>query len=67
MAAYARAIVALLDDAEQREDMGREGRLRIEKELGWPHQRAAYVGVYDRLVGRTRTDVAPQTHPEARG
>src|SRR5205814_5517566 len=30
---YARALVALLDDAEKREDMGREGRLRIEKEL----------------------------------
>jgi hypothetical protein len=35
--------------------MGRLGRLRIEKELGWPYQREAYVGVYDRLVGRIRT------------
>jgi glycosyltransferase involved in cell wall biosynthesis len=50
---YARAIVELLDHADKREDMGREGRLRIEKELGWPHQRAAYVYVYDTLVGRT--------------
>src|SRR5215468_130677 len=33
VAAYARAIVELLDDGEKREDMGREGRLRIEKEL----------------------------------
>ena len=65
--AYARAIVALLDDAEKREDMGREGRLRIEKELGWPHQRDAYVGVYDRLVGRTRSEAAPQTRPQDRG
>ena len=65
--AYARAIVALLDDAEKREDMGREGRLRIEKELGWPHQRDAYVGVYDRLVGRTRSEAAPQTRPQGRG
>ena len=67
VAAYARAIVALLDDAEKREDMGREGRLRIEKELGWPHQRDAYVGVYDRLVGRTRSEAAPQTRPQGRG
>jgi glycosyltransferase involved in cell wall biosynthesis len=67
VAAYARAIVALLDDAEKREDMGREGRLRIEKELGWPHQRDAYVGVYDRLVGRTRSEAGPQTRPQARG
>jgi glycosyltransferase involved in cell wall biosynthesis len=55
VAAYARAIVALLDDDEARAEMGREGRLRIEDELGWPHQREAYVFVYDRLVGRSRT------------
>ena len=67
VAAYARALVALLDDAEKREDMGREGRLRIEKELGWPHQRDAYVGVYDRLVGRTRSEAGPRTRPPARG
>ena len=47
----------LLDDADRREEMGRAGRLRIEKELGWLHQRTAYVGVYDRLVGRTRTSI----------
>jgi hypothetical protein len=34
--------------------MGRLGRLRIEEELGWPYQRDAYVGVYDKLVGRHR-------------
>jgi glycosyltransferase involved in cell wall biosynthesis len=66
VAAYARAIVELLDDRDKREDMGREGRLRIEKELGWPHQRDAYIAVYDRLVGRTRT-AAPETRPQARG
>jgi glycosyltransferase involved in cell wall biosynthesis len=66
VAAYARAIVELLDDDDKREDMGREGRLRIEKELGWPHQRDAYVGVYDGLVGRTRTTARP-TRPQVRG
>jgi hypothetical protein len=66
VAAYARALVALLDDAEKREDMGREGRLRIEKELGWPHQRDAYVGVYERLVGRTPQAVGPRTPPRLR-
>lgn len=64
VAAYARALVELLDDNDKREDMGREGRLRIEKELGWPHQRDAYVRVYDTLVGRIRTD-APQTQRQA--
>jgi glycosyltransferase involved in cell wall biosynthesis len=66
VAAYARAIVELLDDDDKRQDMGREGRLRIEKELGWPHQRDAYVGVYDRLVGRTSPS-ARQISPPVRG
>ena len=66
VAAYARAIVKLLDDDSRRAAMGRTGRLRIEDELGWPHQRDAYVGVYDLLVGRTRA-VAQQSRPAVRG
>ena len=54
VAAYAKAIVELLDDCDKREAMGRIGRLRIEEELGWSYQRDAYVGVYDALVGRHR-------------
>ena len=34
VAAYARAIVELLDDADKREAMGRSGRLRIERRAG---------------------------------
>ena len=52
--AYAKAIVELLDNQEKRESMGRLGRLRISEELGWPHQREAYVDVYDKLLGRDR-------------
>jgi glycosyltransferase involved in cell wall biosynthesis len=52
--AYAKAILELLDNQEKRESMGRLGRLRISEELGWPHQREAYVGVYDKLLGRDR-------------
>jgi glycosyltransferase involved in cell wall biosynthesis len=59
VAAYARAIVELLDDDDKREVMGREGRRRIEDELAWSYQRDAYVDVYDTLVGRTRTTPAP--------
>jgi glycosyltransferase involved in cell wall biosynthesis len=55
VAGYAQAIVNLLDDDTRRDGMGRLGRLRIEEELGWPHQREAYIGVYNRLVGRTNT------------
>ena len=56
IAGYARAIVELLDDPVTRKAMGRTGRERIEDELGWPHQRTGYVGVYDDLVG---TRVSP--------
>jgi glycosyltransferase involved in cell wall biosynthesis len=49
---YARAIVALLDDADEREIMGKAGRVRIEQELGWSYQRDVYVAVYDALVDR---------------
>jgi glycosyltransferase involved in cell wall biosynthesis len=54
VAAYARAIVELLNNSHKRDAMGRTGRLRIEEELGWPHQRDVYVGIYDALVGRRR-------------
>ena len=47
VAGYARAIVELLDDADKRESMGKAGRLRIERGLGWPYQRDGYVGVFD--------------------
>jgi glycosyltransferase involved in cell wall biosynthesis len=52
--AYARAIVALLDDADERAIMGKAGRVRIEHELGWSYQRDVYVAVYDALVSRRR-------------
>jgi glycosyltransferase involved in cell wall biosynthesis len=55
VAAYARAIVELLDDDNKRKGMGQAGRLRIEEELGWSHQRDAYIGVFDALVRRART------------
>ena len=55
VAGYARAVVELLDDDVRRGVMGRIGRARIEDELGWPHQRTAYVGVYDAAAGRAAT------------
>jgi len=54
VAAYAQAIAELLDDPDKREVMGKAGRIRIERELGWPYQRDRYFGVYDTLVGRSR-------------
>jgi glycosyltransferase involved in cell wall biosynthesis len=54
VAAYARSIVELRDDEDNREVMGKAGRLQIEEELGWPYQRAAYIGVNDAPVGRRK-------------
>jgi glycosyltransferase involved in cell wall biosynthesis len=46
---YAKAIVALMDDETKRTQMGKRGRVRVEQELAWPHQRRAYVNVYQQL------------------
>jgi glycosyltransferase involved in cell wall biosynthesis len=68
IAAYGQAIVELLDDDGKRDDMGGAGRLRIEEELAWSHQRDAYVDVYDLLVGRDRArSVADLSKPQVRG
>jgi len=48
---YAKAIVALMDDESRRSRMGKLGRLRVERELAWSHQRRAYLDVYRRLAG----------------
>jgi glycosyltransferase involved in cell wall biosynthesis len=47
--AFARAIVELLDDPEQRAVMGRQGRERVERKLAWRHQAPRYLGVYESL------------------
>jgi len=54
---YARAIVELLDDEPRRKAMGALGRSRIENELAWPHQAPNYVGVYDQLLGISRSEL----------
>lgn len=53
---YATAIVELLGDEPRRRSMGAIGRARVETELAWRHQREAYVGVYDRLIGPSSND-----------
>ncbi|WP_295455677.1 glycosyltransferase family 4 protein [uncultured Thiodictyon sp.] len=49
--ALAEAIDALLDDPQRRQRMGHLGRQRIESELAWCHQVAAYLRVYRELLG----------------
>lgn len=48
---YADQLVGLLDDEGRRREMGAIGRRRVVESLGWPAQAAAYVGVYDALLG----------------
>ena len=52
---YAKAIVALMDDESRRSQMGKLGRIRVERELAWGYQRRAYLGVYRDLVGNNTT------------
>lgn len=47
----AAVIDELLDDPPRREAMGRAGRQKVAAGLAWEHQEAAYVAVYDRLLG----------------
>lgn len=59
--AYAEAILALVDDQEERALMGKLGRQRVESELAWEHQAPAYLRVFDELTGR-----APGADPGTR-
>jgi glycosyltransferase involved in cell wall biosynthesis len=54
IAGYARAILELLDDDDQRAVMGKAGRIRIERELGWSYQRDVYVAVHHSLASGRR-------------
>ncbi|GAB7007076.1 glycosyltransferase family 4 protein [Nocardioides sp. AN3] len=49
---FAEALVALLDDPESRQLMGKLGRERVETQLAWAHQAPAYRAVFDELTGR---------------
>jgi glycosyltransferase involved in cell wall biosynthesis len=62
VAAYARALVDLLDDYERRVTMGKVARRRVEDVLAWRHQESVYVQTYRRLLGRS-SDREPATPP----
>jgi len=48
---YAKAIVDLIDDADNRGRMGKLGRVRVEEKLAWPLSARAYLSVYQRVAG----------------
>ena len=54
---FARQIAALMDDPQQRQQMGQVGRTRVETELAWQHQAEHLLEVYEafgRVRGRKR-------------
>jgi len=52
VSAFASLIGRLLERPVDRDEMGRLGRQRVEDKVAWDHQQAAYVQVYQRLLGR---------------
>jgi glycosyltransferase involved in cell wall biosynthesis len=50
--AFARQIDELLGDPARRAEMGQTGRRLIMERLAWDRQEDAYIGVYQRLLGR---------------
>ena len=52
VAGLARLIDELLADPERRARLGRAGRRAVEERIAWDRQEAAYLGVYERLLGR---------------
>lgn len=50
--ALAGLVDRLLGDPARRAEMGRKGRRRVEDHVAWDHQEPAYLGVYERLLGR---------------
>jgi glycosyltransferase involved in cell wall biosynthesis len=61
IAAYAEALLELLDDPVRRATMGRGGRERAEQVLAWRHQAPAYLAVYDDLTGRNAAPTPRQS------
>lgn len=64
-ARLAGAIARLLEDPDQRRRMGVAGRQRVESWLSWENQSAAYVGVYEKLLGPLPTDEDFLRNPES--
>jgi glycosyltransferase involved in cell wall biosynthesis len=62
---YAKAIAELLDDVERRVTMGLSARDRAVRELDWAPQRARYVSVFDRLLGRAPAAGPGDEHAQA--
>lgn len=56
---FARALVQLMDDPEQRQVMGSFGRRRVETELAWCYSVPALLSVYRKLLPEPHEDARP--------
>jgi glycosyltransferase involved in cell wall biosynthesis len=64
---FCEMIKLLLDDDEGRERMGREGRLRLERELSWEHSKRELLRAYDHaLAGRGSPPLTDREPPPGR-
>ncbi len=52
---FAKLIAVLLDDPEQRQQMGELGRLRVANALSWEHSKAALIAAYNTAMSDTQT------------
>ncbi len=63
---FARQIVLLMDNPEQRQKVGQEGRTRIEKALAWQYQEKQLLKAYESLDSAgNHAPVAPVAHKGA--
>lgn len=61
---FARCLAALMDDPERRQQMGRLGRERIERELAWPHQIPHLLAAYAKLGIAIEGERAEEPQPK---
>jgi glycosyltransferase involved in cell wall biosynthesis len=54
--ALADTLLALIDAPDERVRMGKNGLEKVRKTFDWDHTVAAYLAVYDQLLGRTAMD-----------
>ena len=69
VAAMAEAILYLLEDGMERRRMGRVSRRIVEQTFAWDQIAAAYVGIYERIVGVSGSggpDVSSGNRPRSR-
>jgi glycosyltransferase involved in cell wall biosynthesis len=54
---FARRLAQLMDDPKQRQQMGQAGRERVERELAWSHQAPCLLEVYEKVLGKPRSQL----------